>query len=131
MSIHPGMGSGGDRWRLLRRIDTLKAEHERLSAENAHLRQAMTEGARLLEIDGDERGVAHLLREAMSPNTSVRGAAKPSPTMRQAADELEGTAQRGEIERLREALEWIGDNGPDDAWGLREKARQALQPNAG
>lgn len=35
-----------------------------------------------------------------------------------------------EIESLREALEWIMDNGPDDAWELRERARAALEvPN--
>lgn len=31
-----------------------------------------------------------------------------------------------EIERLRDALDWITENGPDDAWDLREKAREAL-----
>lgn len=36
-----------------------------------------------------------------------------------------------EISRLREALEWISDNGPDDAWELREKARKALAPTGG
>lgn len=34
-----------------------------------------------------------------------------------------------EIERLRAALDWISDNGPDDAYELREKARAALAPN--
>jgi hypothetical protein len=32
-----------------------------------------------------------------------------------------------EIERLRSVLEWIAENGPDDAWDLRTKARQALE----
>lgn len=31
--------------------------------------------------------------------------------------------QRGE---LLEALEWIAENGPDDAWELRERARAAI-----
>lgn len=31
-----------------------------------------------------------------------------------------------EVKKLREALEWISDNGSDDAWDLRHKARQAL-----
>jgi hypothetical protein len=35
----------------------------------------------------------------------------------------------GEIERLRAALDWISDNGPDDAYDLREKAREALALN--
>ena len=32
-----------------------------------------------------------------------------------------------EIERLRAAMEWISENGPDDAWELRQKAREALE----
>lgn len=40
-----------------------------------------------------------------------------------------GNEAADEIERLRAALEWIADNGPDDAWDLREKAREALAPN--
>ncbi len=31
-----------------------------------------------------------------------------------------------ELKRLRAALEWISENGPDDAYELREKAREAL-----
>lgn len=31
-----------------------------------------------------------------------------------------------EIEHLCSVLEWIVENGPDDAWDLRSKARQAL-----
>ena len=31
-----------------------------------------------------------------------------------------------EIERLRTALEWISNNGPDDAYELRAKADEAL-----
>ena len=31
-----------------------------------------------------------------------------------------------EIERLRAALLWISDNGPDDAFELRQKALDAL-----
>lgn len=34
-----------------------------------------------------------------------------------------------EIERMRDALEWISNNGPEDAWELRDKAREALKPN--
>lgn len=31
-----------------------------------------------------------------------------------------------EVERLRSALEWISDAATDDAWQLRDKAREAL-----
>ncbi len=31
-----------------------------------------------------------------------------------------------EVERLRLALEWISISGPDEAWDLREVARNAL-----
>lgn len=38
------------------------------TARIERLRAAMLEGARILDADGDEWGVAHLLRDALEPN---------------------------------------------------------------
>lgn len=43
-------------------IDRLTEAHARQYDEIERLRQVMVEAARILEIDGDEWGVAHLLR---------------------------------------------------------------------
>lgn len=43
--------------------------------EIARMRAAIVEGARILELDGDEWGVAHLLREALQPNEPVNARA--------------------------------------------------------
>lgn len=41
------------------------------------------------------------------------------------SDHLE-RSEGAEIKKFRSALEWISENGPDDAYELREKARDAL-----
>ncbi|TXH50484.1 MAG: hypothetical protein E6Q97_20305 [Desulfurellales bacterium] len=52
------------------------------------------------------------------------------PLERQVRQSGCGDRKEAQIERLRAALEWITENGPDDAWDLRDKAREALTPNA-
>lgn len=71
--VKHGIAALGEIARTERNRDMWQGQVERQAAQIERMRAAMLEGARILEADGDEWGVAHLLREAMTPNDQVKG----------------------------------------------------------